>query len=162
MSSGTYVFKFSLLFTYLWLLPNLAAFFSLVSLILFSLPVLSNSHCDCSSSGLYCLMTDVLLWFFSLMIVVTSICMTLCRVRVNPHCCMCTKPLQSCSTLCDPVDWSLTDSSVHGIFLAKNTEVCYCDILQGIFPTQGLNQCLFHLLHLTVMFFTTSATREAD
>ena len=34
--------------------------------------------------------------------------------------------VQSCPTLCDPVDCSLPDSSVHGI-------------LQEIFLTQGLN-----------------------
>ena len=33
--------------------------------------------------------------------------------------CICAKPLQLCLTLCDPVDDSLSDSSVHGIFQAK-------------------------------------------
>ena len=35
-------------------------------------------------------------------------------------------------------------SSVHGIFLGKSTGVGCCFLLQGIFPTQGLNS---HLLH---------------
>ena len=39
---------------------------------------------------------------------------------------------------------------IHGIFPSKNTEVgCYF-LLQGIFLTQGSNQCLLHLLHWQV------------
>ena len=37
------------------------------------------------------------------------------------------KSLQSCPTLCDPMDCSLPGSSVHGIFPGKSTEVgCHC------------------------------------
>ena len=36
---------------------------------------------------------------------------------------------------------------------------CPC-LLQGIFPTQGSNRCLFHLHALAGGFFTTSATWE--
>ena len=32
------------------------------------------------------------------------------------------KSLQSCPTLCDPMDYSLTGSSVHGIFQARVLE----------------------------------------
>ena len=32
-------------------------------------------------------------------------------------------------------------------FPGKNIEVGYHFLLQGIFPTQGLNFCLLHLLH---------------
>ena len=32
------------------------------------------------------------------------------------------KSLQSCPTLCDPMDCSLPDSSIHGIFQAKVLE----------------------------------------
>ena len=46
---------------------------------------------------------------------------------------------QSCSTLCDPMDYSLPGSSVPGDSPGKKTGVgCYA-LLQGIFPTQGLN-----------------------
>ena len=49
---------------------------------------------------------------------------------------------QLCPTLCDPKD--CTGSSVHADSLGKNTEVgCYA-LLQGIFPTQGLNTDLPH------------------
>ena len=50
--------------------------------------------------------------------------------------------LQSCAILCDPMDCSLSGSSVHGDSPGKNTGVgCYV-LLQGIFLTQGLNSCL--------------------
>ena len=46
---------------------------------------------------------------------------------------------QSCLTLCDPMDCSLQGSSVRGIFQARLLEwVCHF-LIQGIFPTQGLN-----------------------
>ena len=51
---------------------------------------------------------------------------------------------QSCLTLCDPVDCSLPGSSVHGIPPGKNTGVGCHFLLQGIFPTQGLNPGLWH------------------
>ena len=58
---------------------------------------------------------------------------------------------KSCPTLCDPMDYI-----VHGILQAGilHTGVGRCSILQGIFPTQGLNpglphrrQILYHLSH---------------
>ena len=36
--------------------------------------------------------------------------------------CMCAKALQSCLTLCDPMDCSLPGSSVHGILQARILE----------------------------------------
>ena len=45
------------------------------------------------------------------------------------------------------MDYSLLDSSVHGILQAG--EGCRA-LLQGIFPTQGLNPCLLCLLHWKV------------
>ena len=58
--------------------------------------------------------------------------------------CMCA-PLQQ--TLCDPVDRSPPGCSVHGIFPGKNTGLGCNFLLQGIFPTQGLNPHLLFLLH---------------
>ena len=46
---------------------------------------------------------------------------------------------QWCSTLCDPLDCSLPDSSVHGIFPGKNTGVGCHFFLQEIFLIQSLN-----------------------
>ena len=52
--------------------------------------------------------------------------------------------VQSCLTLCDPVDCSLPGSSVHGTFPLKNTGVGCHFLLQGLFPTQGSNPGLPH------------------
>ena len=57
------------------------------------------------------------------------------------------KSLQSCLTLCDPMDCSPLGSSVHGILQGKNIEVGCHFLLQGIFLTQGSNMCLLYLLH---------------
>ena len=43
-----------------------------------------------------------------------------------------------------PMDCSLPGSSSHGIFPGKNTGVGCHFLLQGIFPTQGLNPGLLH------------------
>ena len=59
---------------------------------------------------------------------------------------------QLCPTLCNPMDCSLPGSSVHGILQARI--LGYHSLLQGIFPTKGLNpgllhcrQILYHLSH---------------
>ena len=57
------------------------------------------------------------------------------------------KSLQSCPTLCNPMDCSPPGSSVHGDSPGKNTEAGCHALLQGIFPTQGSNLQLLHLLH---------------
>ena len=51
----------------------------------------------------------------------------------------CVLSLQSCLTLCDPMDCSTPGSSVHGDSPGKNTGVGCDALLQGIFPTQGPN-----------------------
>ena len=52
---------------------------------------------------------------------------------------------QSCPTLCDLMDCSPLDSSVHGDSPSKNTGVGCHALLQEIFPTQGWNLSLLHL-----------------
>ena len=49
---------------------------------------------------------------------------------------------QSCLTLCDPMDWSLPGSSIHGNSLGKNTGAGCHALCQGILPTQGSKSCL--------------------
>ena len=49
---------------------------------------------------------------------------------------------QSCLTLCDPMDCSPPGSSVQEDSPGKNTGVGSLFLLQGNFPTQGLNQGL--------------------
>ena len=46
--------------------------------------------------------------------------------------------------LCNPMDCSPPGSSVHGILQARITGVGSLSLLQGIFPTQGLNPGLPH------------------
>ena len=55
------------------------------------------------------------------------------------------KLLQSCPTLCDPVDCSLTGSFVHGILQQEYWNELPCPS-PGALPTQGSNpcQCLLH------------------
>ena len=53
----------------------------------------------------------------------------------------------SCTAFCDPMIYSLPDSSVHGSVPGKNARVGCHFLLQGIFPTQGLNLHLLRLLH---------------
>ena len=50
---------------------------------------------------------------------------------------------QSCLTLCDPMDYGPSGSSVHGIFQARILQWKYYShfLLQEIFLTQGSNPC---------------------
>ena len=57
------------------------------------------------------------------------------------------KSFQSCLTLCDPMDCSPPGSSVHGILQARILEQVAISSSRGIFPTQGSNLCLLHLLN---------------
>ena len=74
--------------------------------------------------------------------------------------CAAAESLQSCLTLCNPMDCSLPASSIPGDSPGKNTGVGCHTLLQGIFPTQELNP---HLMSpaLAGGFFTTSAAWEA-
>ena len=64
--------------------------------------------------------------------------------------------VQSGLTLCDPIDYSLQVSSVHGILQARILE-CGHSLFQGIFATQGLNPGLLHCRQILYAW----ATREA-
>ena len=65
---------------------------------------------------------------------------------------------QSCLTLWDPMDCSPPGSAVHEILYGKNIGMDSYSLLQGIFPTQGLNP----VSHTAGRFFTFWATREAS
>ena len=60
---------------------------------------------------------------------------------------------QSCPTLCNSMDCCLPGSSVYGDSPGKNTGMDCHSLLQGIFPTQGLNpgllHCRWNLYHLS-------------
>ena len=57
------------------------------------------------------------------------------------------KSLESCPTLCDPMDGSPPGSPGPWESPGKNTGVSCCFFLQGIFLTQGVNLHLLCLLH---------------
>ena len=73
----------------------------------------------------------------------------------KPNLCVCVCLVaQLCPTLCNPMGCSPPGSSVHGDSPGKNPGVGCHALLQGIFPTQGLNsdlqhcrQILYHLSH---------------
>ena len=52
-----------------------------------------------------------------------------------------------CQTFCNPMDCSLPGATVCGIFQARILEWVAPFLLQGIFPTQGLNPRLSSLLY---------------
>ena len=52
--------------------------------------------------------------------------------------------VQSCLTLCDPMNYSLPGSSIHRIFQARILEWAAISFSRGVFPTQGLNLGLLH------------------
>ena len=54
--------------------------------------------------------------------------------------------VQSCLNCCGTMDCSLPASSAHGIFRQEYWSGVHF-LFQGIFPTQGSNPCLLHLLH---------------
>ena len=55
--------------------------------------------------------------------------------------------VQSCPTLCDPMDYGPPSFSVHGILQARILELVAISYSRGIFPTQELNPHLLCLLH---------------
>ena len=76
---------------------------------------------------------------------------------MNMTCALCLVA-QLCPALCNPMDCSPPGYCLHGIFQAKVVEWVTIPLLQGIFPTQGLNpslpycrqncrQILYHLSH---------------
>ena len=69
-------------------------------------------------------------------------------------CCYCLV-VKSCLTLCDP--WTVAhQASLSMGFPSKNTGVDCHFLLQGIFLTQGSNQCLLYLLHCRQILYLLS------
>ena len=68
------------------------------------------------------------------------------RSQVNLNA-VCVKSLQSCQTLCDPMDCNPPGSSVHGDSPGKSTGVGCHALLQGIFLNHGSNSHLLSLVH---------------
>ena len=75
------------------------------------------------------------------------VCVRVCvRACVCACVCVCVRA-QPCLTLCDPMDCSLSGSSVHGV---SHTGMSCRFFLQGIFLTQGSNLHLLQLLRWPV------------
>ena len=70
--------------------------------------------------------------------------------------CMVVVVVQSCLTLCNPMDYSLPGFSVHGIFQARILEWVAISFSRGFFPTQGLNLGILHCRQILYPW----ATRE--
>ena len=64
---------------------------------------------------------------------------------------------QSCPTLCSPMDSSLPESSVHGIFQARILELVAIPSSRGSFPSRD-RTCVSVSPALAGRFFITSAT----
>ena len=85
---------------------------------------------DWARLSLQCLKSKYWYWgFFSfLVLILTSFCRSYCYgffvvcFFEEWTVCVCTESLQLCLTLCDPMDYSLLGSSVHGITQARILE----------------------------------------
>ena len=64
------------------------------------------------------------------------------QLQAHSRCCSCLVA-KLCLALCNRRDCGLPDSSAHGILQARIQVGCHF-LLQGIFPTQGLNPCLLN------------------
>ena len=67
------------------------------------------------------------------------------------------KSLQSCTTLCDPIDHSPSGFSVHGILQARILKWVACSS-PGDLPDPGIAPAFLTSPELAGGFFTTSAT----
>ena len=90
-------------------------------------------------------------------LVCVCVCVCVCaRVRV----CMCAQWLQSCPTLCDPMDCSPPGSSVHGILQARILDWVAMPSSRGSSPPRN-RTCISCLSCIGKWIFITSATWEA-
>ena len=76
-------------------------------------------------------------------------------------CVLCSKSLQLCLTLCDPMDCSLQSYSVHGILQARLLEWVVIPFSRGSARLRDQTLSLISLA-LAGRFFTTSAAWEAQ
>ena len=120
------------------------------------------------------LITDTRIYFWVLYAILFYSVFVLGPYCFN-HCsfmcvCVCTKLLQSCPTLCDPMDCSLPGSFVHGIFQArilewkKKTKEYWSGLLcppPEDVPDPGIEPAPLMSPALAGGFFTTSSTWEA-
>ena len=102
-----------------------------------------NGHTTCMSEGTK--------WLFCLSLSFLS--SQLCIITVNRSSFLKPRCACACVPICSVMSDSVTLWTVPTRLLSpwnspgKNTEVGSHSLLQEIFPTQGSNPCLFHLLH---------------
>ena len=89
-------------------------------------------------------------WF---LFVCVSNMLSHCDVGGQNHACI---VAQSYPHLCYTLDYSSPSSSVHGISQARILDWVAIFLLQGIFPTQGLNLCLLCLLRYRQILYLRS------
>ena len=82
-----------------------------------------------------------------------------CDILIAIYKCRCAKSLQSCPTLCDPMDCSLPGSSVHRILQARILSGLP-DPSPGNLPEPGIKRMSHYVSSTEGRFFTTSATQE--
>ena len=73
--------------------------------------------------------------------------------------------VQSCLTLCNPINCSLCGSSVHGILQARILALSCHSLLQEIFSTQGLNLSLLNcrqILYCLSYHFNSHLRNKGD
>ena len=83
---------------------------------------------------------------------------TLLKVGIEGTCAVLCLVAQSCPTLCDPVDCSLSGSFVHGILQARILEWIAIPFSRGSSQPRDQTQAS----HIAGGFFTIWATREAS
>ena len=105
-----------------------------------------------------CILTDPRL--NSVNVPIYSISITSSRVICHsfltglPNMCLCAKLLQSCPTLCNPMDCSLPGSCVHGILQARIQEWVAMFSSRGSLPDPGIKPKSLLSLALAGGFFT--------
>ena len=83
------------------------------------------------------------------------------KTQINNYVCMPAKSFQSCLTVCDHVDYSPLDSSVHGILKKESLSELLCPP-PGNLPNPGIEPVAsLTSPALAGGFFTTSTTCEA-
>ena len=78
---------------------------------------------------------------------------TFLMISLDEQFCMCAKSLQSCLTLCDPADCSLSGTSVHGILQARILKWVVISLSRGSsWPRNQSNPCFLNCLSLPVAY----------
>ena len=104
------------------------------------LVMLSNTNCRCNENYFY---ICIGIWVYTKMFMGKHVTVMQGRENDGENMCL---VAHACLILCNPVDCSLSGSSVHGTFQVRIPEWLTYFLLQGIFLTQGLNiSCISYI-----------------